>query len=483
MTRPPTPRRSPALWSLLLVALVAGCKDKDAPPRPRRLTTELIRYEPEPSPYPPIDPATVTPLEVLYLPEVVGEGYRRVPIRMSKPLYSGRWLGLANGDNEFLGPKHVIVNEFRSQPDHLGEGYLVGSVVLNVETGEVVARFDRGRYVQFDFGLAIVFVADDERPYLFDAETEEFVLAVPEGQHDYAYGDNYHLRFSRIGRYVWVHAVDDEGTNHLYAWQDLSAPPELPNNPFPFAPDDWDPMHSRYRSAVDAEEVAERIGDDEGCTRAILQPPKGWLCLDDLELEDSRPISQGWRLDETNSQVFNIHDEQGYDLSSLCPEKDHPVFASIQYRSPPQLEVRCKGDKGSWMLWEPPDRVRRLDPKYVPRLNKELSLIRHDGLVELRKYQPGVLTNFNPELRVRELVGADYDCPALSFRPGSTAGSAVVCNPDGGRVRWVEVTSDDLHVRSRRFRAVAVVAGANGDVVGIVRRGGRDHVVRLSLGI
>jgi hypothetical protein len=462
----------------LALGVATGCKPDDPAPRVREPSPEPEDLD-EPR-YPAIDPASVTPLEVVMLPDPVGEGYRRVPIRMSKSLHSGKWLGLANGDAEFFGPKHIIVNHFERQPDRLGEGDLIKNVVLDVETGKVVAEYAYGRHVQADFGLAIVFQEGDERPYLLDAATEKFVLAVPEGEHEFVYGDNYVLRFSPIAKRLWVTARDKQDVLHLYAWEQLDAPPELPNNPFPFVPDQWDPLDSMYSKPGDTEEVVAGPNVD-GCQRALLEPPKGWVCIADGELlRESTPLSEGWRLDRHREQVFNRDDGRGYDLTSLCPE-EHPMFASIRWRSPPQLSIRCSGDDSVWMLWTPPDRVRKLDPQYPERIHKDLSLYDHDGVPYLlvKPIPSDIQTNVDSKRLIQEIVGIDYDCPDLQYRNGNLFASALVCRRDMGRALWAELQSDERRLRSR-FQATEVVASPDGLVVAIVRRGNRDHIVRVS---
>ncbi|PRP95816.1 hypothetical protein ENSA5_36850 [Enhygromyxa salina] len=430
-----------------------------------------------------IEPAAVTPLEVLYLAEPEGEGYAQVPIKFGPSLHSGKWLGLANGDASFMGPKHVIVNHFRSRPDHLGEGELINNVLLDVETGEVVAEFEYGRYVQWHYGLAIVFKQGDEQPYLLDAESGELVLAIPAGTHDYVYGENYWLRFSPIAKRVWIYAQDGEDTVHLYEWEELGAPPELPNNPFPFLPEFWDPMYSDGRSLADHEEVQPKDRYWNDCPRAILKPPKGYECLDE-DIEETLPLTDGWRLDVAHNWVFNRRDGRAADLSGLCPEAD-PAFSHILSRAPARVRVTCGEDPDVWMLWTPPDRVRRLDAEYARQVNAaELRTYFHGdtGRVVLKSPNPpDTQTEFDPKTLTRELIGTDYACSDLNFRAASKSSVyGIGCKRDGGRWIWFELVDTDQKLRSR-FQATEMVVGQNDVAVAIVRRGGIDRVVRLGV--
>lgn len=478
--------RATLAWAIALGLAVACSLEETpfrplgAPRRPPSAPKHVDPVVPDEVVYPKIDPASVKPLEVVIIGEPVGEGYPRVPVRMSAPLFSDRWLGLANGDMEFMGPRHIIVNRFRSRPDHLGEGDLVGNVLLDVETGEVVAEFRYGRYVQWDRGLAIVYKhGEDDRPYLLHAATGKFVLAVPEGTHPYVIGKNYELRFSANGPHIWITARDSDRTIHLYAWDKLDAPPELPNNPFPFAPERWDPLRSNDHDG-DTEEVEAGPGAQD-CTRAILDPPKGWVCLDAEDLEDSQPLSGGWRLE--GDTVFNRDDGRGFDLSPLCPEA-HPLFASIRRRSPPQLELFCQGDPSVRMLWTPPDRVRKFDPRYAERIRKDLTLLedsKRDGFALYPYHPKGMLNHIDLERQANVVVGTDYACPELEFRHGTPFMSAAICNSERGAPLWSELRDDVHGHRSRRFAASVVVASPSGLAVAIVRRDNRDHVIRVSL--
>jgi hypothetical protein len=458
------------------------------PPPPPAQKNQAPKQEPviphEVSRYPKIDPSSVTPLEIVVVGEPVGEGYPRVPIRMSKPLYSDKWLGLANGDAQFMGPRHIIVNRFRSRPDNLGEGDLLGNVLLDVETGEVVAKFRYGRYVQWERGLAIVYKhGEDDRPYLLDAATGTFVLAVPEGSHQYVNRENYHLRFSAIGPYIWITATDLDGTIHLSAWDKLDAPPELPNNPFPFEPKWWNPLDFKQNDG-DTEEVGidtEEPGKDN-CTRALLIPPKGWVCLDAEDVEDSEPLSEGWRV--KGRDVFNRDDGRGFDLSSLCPE-GQTISINVRRRSPPQADVFCQADRENptaWVLWTPPDRVRKVEPRYALRNEPHLLYDSERDRFLVSPYHEQ-LTYFDPESETNHSVGTNTSsCPNLDFLPGNNHfASVAICTTDRREPLWSELHTNVHQLRSNRFKASVVVAGPSGLGAAIIRKGTRDHVVRIWL--
>jgi hypothetical protein len=480
-------KRPAALAMMVALGLASGCPEGEifrpldysiqapTPPKQERVVPEQV------SPYPKIDPATVTPLEIVVVGEPVGKGYPRVPVRMSKPLFSDKWLGLANGDMEFMGPRHIIVNRFRSRPDHLGEGDLLGNVLLNVETGEVVAEFRYGRYVQWERGLAIVYKhGEDDRPYLLDAATGTFVLAVPEGDHQYENGENYHLRFSANGPHIWITAIDRDDTVHLYAWDKLDVPPELPNNPFPFEPKNWDPLDSDDNDGDTEEVLVDFYAQGKGgCTRALLSPPKGWVCLDAEGLEDSKPLSEGWRIEGDN--VFNRDDGRGFDLSSLCPEGDR-TFVSIRHRSPPQLEVSCEVDLSVWLFWTAPDRLRKIDSRYSAKNEWSTIYDSERDRLRARAYKSSdALTHFDSESGINKIIGTEYACANLDYATGTLEASAVICENRYGAPLWAELQDDVRGIRSQHFKATVVVASDLGVVVGVVRRSDRDHVVRISL--
>jgi hypothetical protein len=436
--------------------------------------TEIIELEESPSPYPAVEPSEVTPLDVLYISEYTGEGYARRPVQIGKSLHSGKYLGFANGQAEFFGHKHIIVDHLRSRPRNPFLGDIEKSVLLDIETGEVVTEFARyGRPIQWSGGLAIVYRAGDDRPHLLDAKHHELVLAVPEGEHDYRLGENYWIKFSWADDWVWIYARDAEGGIHLYEWEDRRRPPELPNNPFPFFPDNWD-------SGADADEVTSRSA--AGCDRAILIPPKRWVCLEG-DLADTVPLSQGWRLDRDRSWVFNHRDGRGYDLSMLCPT-GVPVRTGVMSRDPAHVKIGCEGDKSVWMVWMAPDRrVQRLDPELAVRVNSAQLLplyFERFQRFEMSEFFPeDIYTRFDSVEQVIDLVGTDFACPEIEYLPGPRSLSGVACRRSGGPRIWFELVSVERNLRSR-FRAIDLAVGRTG-AVGIVRRNNRDHVVPLSI--
>lgn len=492
-----------ALAGALLVLLASGCEPGAAPPMQTRAQPKPWKKE-EPPRYPPhreervigsfpsIDPNTIEPMEVLYYSEPTGEGYRRAPVKFGPSLHSGKWLGFDHGNGHFFGEKHVVVNHFRNRPDSLFRGEIVKNVLLDTETGEEVAEFRAGGSGQLLFGLGIVSIEGDDRPYLLDAETGDLTLAVPEGKHQYVYNQNYWLEFSPLAKRLWVTARDYEGTVHLYAWENLREPPERPNNPFPGLPRAWDPFERNYGGTGDFEEVEipkPWPWDYPGqCSRAVLVPPKGFECLDDSWLEDSDPFSGGWRYirEEDRNIVFNRYTNEGYDLSSLCPA-DQRTQVWFLRRSPPELRIGCEGDPDVWMKWTAPNRVQKMRPEYARRANVysviDLYDSKRDAYVLLEPTPLNVLDEFNWDQMTYELVGTDFDCPRLSHRAafGSPV-SAVECRRERGRAVWWALIDRDKRLRTGRFQAVEMAVGRNGVAVAIVRRGDRDHVVRVTVG-
>lgn len=472
----PRDRRS-SLVALLALPLVHGCHGDPTPAGQPAPPPPIVEAEVEPE-YPTfeaIDPATVEPLDVLYLPRQEGPGYPRVPVDIGPSLVSAKRLDFTRNTASFLGPRHVLVE--KSDKNELS-----ATVLVDVETGAVTAEFARATRVQWDFGLALVFKAGDERPYLLDAATGALVLAVPTGEHGYQLGENYQLRLSPVGPYVWVYAQDEAGVHHLYAWDELGSPPELPNNPFPFRPEEWNPLHSTHRSDADTEEVTKAPRDDDECTRVLLEPPKGWRCLDELDIEDSQPISEGWRLDYTRNRVFNLDDGKGYDLSPLCSEDS--LVAGIRYRSPPQLELRCYGEEDLWMLWTAPRNVRRLAPEHAKRLNKGLLMTWHEdiGRHVLTDFDdPSIVTFSDTNAKVERTVGDDYECPDLDYRTSRSSLSGVICMANGPRGGWAELQCDQRQQRTRRFDAIDLAVGRQEMAVAIVHRNGREHLVQVAL--
>ncbi|MFO7565363.1 MAG: hypothetical protein R6X02_22160 [Enhygromyxa sp.] len=463
-------------WSLAwLCSAALGCSksEPEAPPPVEHELQIIPLEEDEASPYPAFDPAKVTPLEVLYFSEPVGKGYARRPVEIGKTLHSGKYLGLANGQAEFFGPKHIIVDHLRRRPRNPFMGEIKKSVLLDVETGEVVTEFARyGRPIQWSRGLAIVYPDGDERPHLLDVENSELVLAVPEGEHDYVLGENYWIRFSWADRGAWIVARDAEEVVHLYAWEDRSAAPELPNNPFPFFPDEWD-------SGGDADEVWSR--DAGECERAILIPPRRWECLEE-RLAESLPLSQGWRLDR-RGVVFNHGDGRGFDLGSLCPA-EHPVRVRVLDRARMQVQIGCEGDPNVWMVWTAPDRVQRLDPELAVKVNKAEIIPVFFGALEKFELSEPLPDNIHSEIDFEnlalELVGTDYSCPSIHYHAGHRYFSGVECRRTRATASWFELIDETRKARSR-FQAESLAVSRTGLAIGVVRQSGRDRVVRLGI--
>lgn len=77
-----------------------------------------------------------------------------------------------------------------------------------------------------------------------------------------------------------------------------------------------------------------------------------------------------------------------------------------------------------------------------------------------------------------DLVGWDYHCD-LEFRSGTRSISGMGCRGQNAHKVWFELIDVDRKLRSR-FSARELAMGGDGVAVAIVRKGNRDHVVRLS---
>jgi hypothetical protein len=498
-----------SLAGVLVVLLACGCEQWPAPPMQTRAQPKPGKKE-DPrgvppqrakrvfGPFPSIDPKTIEPMEVRYFSEPTGEGYRRAPVKFGPSLHSGKWLGFDHGNSEFFSEKHVVVNHFRNRPDSLFRGEITKNVLLDTETGEVVAEFRDGGLGQQLFGLGIVWIEGDKRPYLLHAETGDMVLAVPEGKHEYVYGKNYWLVWSPLAKRIWVTAKDHKGKVHLYAWENLREPPELPNNPFYDIPQRWNPLQRHYDGTGDFEEVDvarympwDHVGPWDHvnrCTRAVLYPPKGFECLDDSGLEESEPLSGGWRFIDQNDRpiVFNRYTNEGYEFSSLCPA-DQPVGAQILKRDPPTLRLGCAGNADVWMKWTAPNHVQKMRPEYARLISKHAVLDLYDQdrdvYVLLGEKPNNVKAMMDWDRMIWEVIGTDFECINPSFRVEHRSSVMVnACSRERGRVVWWVLTDRDKKLRTGRFQATDMAVGRNGVAVAIVRRGNKDHVVRATVG-
>jgi hypothetical protein len=472
---PPALRRALALASVLLLAGPACSRSADEQPEEVFVVREPVVEEPS---YPKIDPDSVPTLDVLYFPEYVGEGYQRVSAKFGPTLHSGKWLGFGHDEPKFFGDHHIIVAHYRSRPGFVRSDYIDKHVLLDVETGKVVASFEQLLHANWQFGLATVSIADDPRPYLLDAESGELVLALPDGDHDFEFRRNYWLVLSNIAKRVWVIARDAEEGVHLYEWEDRSKPPGLPNNPFPFVPDAWDPG-SAYTGWGDREEVVQ-YKPLAACTRAVLMPPNGYECLDDVGLESTDPLSHGWRINHNDKTVFNRRDGTGYDLSGLCG--DAQVIMTALERDPARVLLRCDKDDSVWMVWAPSDGVQRLDPESAAKVNElSLSVYYHEDIhrYELVEHWPqGVRTWLNKDEFMLELVGDDYGCPDISYISHNPKLTGVQCKEES-LVRWLELT--DRHGKFRaRFSGSEIAVSRNGVAVAIRRGGQGDRIVPVT---
>ena len=486
--------------SLLAVLLGWGCSIDDLPRVEDKVLAPLPKIERAPMPTARL--ADAEPLETTRL-ELSGEPYPIVPGTVGPTLHSGKWLGLASGDGFFLGDKHIVVNHFASRPDHVGEGDLIKNVILDVEAGEVVAEFEHGRYVQPHTGLLIAYLAGDERPYLFDVETEDFVLAVPEGDHDYRAHENYWINFSPIAKRVWIYARDDDGQVHLYEWEDRRRPPELPNNPFPFLPDPymWDPRSPRAGFESLTEEVQSkphaRGPNDKpeprvkselrrlGCRHAILIPPKDYECLYG-DLHETDPVSDGWHLGRRSNILYNLRDGRRLDLSTVCPDPER-AFSKVDSRTPPRVEVFCGDEPDIWVVWTPEQlyRMTSEDLEYERRPHIHAFFTREsERLILYEFFGPQYEIRFDIENGVLELIGDDYgpdECPEqVHILPGEHM-RGIGCKREAGAVKWFELADTRTKIRSR-FRVSDMAIGPNGTAAGVIRHNDADRVVRLRPG-
>ena len=488
----PSPPARPGLspWGpvgvTLALALALGACSKDKPDKPESKDlpgeTKIVPFD-ESSPYHVVQPNEVEPLEALYFPEPSGPGYDKVPVEVGASIHSGKWLALAQGDARFLGPKHMVVNHYDQRPKSLHAAKPAKSALIDVESGEPVVEFEHGRRAQWQSGLALVYKHDDDAPYLLDVESTLLVPALPAGEHDYVLGENYWIRLSPIARRVWVLAVDGEKTPHLYEWENLSKPPPLPDNPAPMLPRLWDPKDEAARSSADSEEIWAQ-SSSSSCIHAILVPPRGFDCLDEDLPEGTEPLSGGWRADPVHKQVLERGTDEGFDFGSLCSSRD-AVELQVLERSPPHVRVTCQDDPRTWMLWTPQHGVRKMDPERAALVNeREMSVLIHDdlGKVELRSADrpSSVLTRLDAQRGVRELVSDGLDCAEIQVRAEASL-AALGCRRGDGSFAWFELEDFERKVRGR-VDATSVAVSQSGLAVGIVRRGGRDHLVPLTLG-
>lgn len=351
-----SPLLTGAAWALTATIFTASCS-KPAPERKQAEPSPAESAGAEP-PVVRLDPSTAVPVDILIpKPPDPPDGYPYTKAKIGPPIYTGKWLAMNEGQGVTFGPKHVLVHHFAERPRPFAQGKRTKTVLVNLETGDVPLELGPRRYFeQWYFGLAIVFKADDDRPYLLDAEYEDLVLAVPEGAHEYELGENYWIRLSPSHKRVWITAQAADGTVHLYEWEDRRQPPEMPNNPFPFMPRDWEPNTSSTYSPSDVEEVIANYAFPYSCDGVILVPPKSFRCITDSE----RLAANGWVSNSRAGKIYNLDTKEKFDLDDFC---GRGVAAGVQpiSRMFPTFELTCPGTDGRrFWYWRPPNQLTRL---------------------------------------------------------------------------------------------------------------------------
>ena len=427
-------------------------------------------------------------LEPLYFPDLDGEGYRRVGVEYGPPLYSGKHLRIARGDSRFLGERHVIVTEYPKRPKHPRHDPIAGNVIVDIDTGEVVAEFAKRVRVNWTYGFAIVRQEGDPTPWLFTPSAGGLVRALPEGEHGYEWGKNYWLRISAIAPRVWISAKDEAGQAHIYEWEDLSKAPPLPDNPVDFVPREWYPMHSEWLIDVDHEEVMNIEG--EACEHAILEPPRGFHCLDFTLSAGTDPVGHGWQFDRSNGTVFEqAKPEERLSLAELCPEGTKLNMQALQNS---MLKLTCRGDNTVWAVWSPPERVRVLDPELAFHVNGPPTVpneplaagfdwenvvprVAIDQFERLADEPDDVHTIFSLERGARELVGLDYKCDELRRVRGSRSVYGVECTGRGRQ--WIDVVDMTTRTRARLKSVVDLAVSIGSRRVVIRQQAGKEHLL------
>jgi hypothetical protein len=144
-------------------------------------------------------------------------------------------------------------------------------------------------------------------------------------------------------------------------------------------------------------------------TRMDLRPRRRghYECLE-LELAETRALSDGWRVDNRTDWIFHRRDGRGVDFSKVCPE-EHPPYLQPRHRSPPRVHVTCEGDPSVWMVWTPPDHVEKLDAEFARKANGPQHYLMPYTAID--RYAIGgdlpteVHTILDEEHLVRELIG------------------------------------------------------------------------------
>ena len=412
--------------------------------------------------------------------EAQGAGLRRVDIKLGQRLYQGKWLSIGEGRGQQFGPNHVLVHEFRHRPKAFAQGHRVKNVAVNFRNGETSTPFDRVHTVQSRFGLAIVFKANDTRPYLLDAASGKLVSAMPLGVTDFAFGENYWLHLSNAGKRVWVVARTPDGREHLYEWIDRTKPPVGPSSPFPFIPARWEPSDATLSMVGDSDEVLPANWSGAKCERAIMDPPRDFDCVD----YDDQGLSGGWRYDKSAALVYNRVDGRGFDLRSLCPGELHAVWGQVESRNPPRLRLFCDGDPGTWMVWTPPDRVQQLAPELASKIHRgERAMTFYTSIGRYVLDADNIrkrLTMFDTQSSTWFVVGETSSCHETWTLPGGDDLFAIVCRDSTRRPKWVDIASRTGRTLGR-VEARDLVIATDDTIVAVVRRGAADQLITATL--
>ncbi len=147
------------------------------------------------------------------------------------------------------------------------------------------------------------------------------------------------------------------------------------------------------------------------------------------------------------------------------------------------MRLLCEGDDSVWMLWTPPDRVRKLDAEQARALNlAKISLTYISDIDRFMIENFGdheVKTELNQDTLVDELVGRDYECPEPHYAGGQEI-YGIRCTDGAHRSIWLEIIDSRRKLRGR-FRAVELAVARNGTAIAVLRRGGKNHIVRATL--
>ncbi|EDM79223.1 hypothetical protein PPSIR1_03763 [Plesiocystis pacifica SIR-1] len=430
----------------------------------------------------PIPTSEVGVLDVVYDPVPVGPGYARKRVRYGRTLDTGKYLGIGYGEGRFFGPEHVIVNHFSERPSNIGEGKLTESRLVNVRTGEVVLSMRDGRYLEDRSGLGIVWIEDDDRPYLLDSALESLTLAVPEGGDELRYAEDYWIHLHPDRKLAWVSAQDAEGERYLYLWPDhAKRPPPIPEEPFPV---EFDPRHGDLdwvhpdNGDILAEVHAPRGGDEWSKCNVVSFTREGYQC----RKRPGRLLSDGWRYTLGGETIYNEELGVHQDLDSLCDgEREGLVSGRVRSESPPRLELRCSNEFDFLAVWSP-EGVARVPSKLLPADDyRPLYIEWSDQGEEVHflgaNQVKGQRSIFDANVGHSRLIGDDYRCPVVSTQ-GFHPVFAIACETAHHYPLWFDFVDSKAGIRAK-FTGRAGAVSSTGLVVAVVRKGKQDALVEV----